>query len=196
MQKPTCCRIKHGESFIRNLRLGIFIFLYCAPLLAQKKVSDNFLSHKWTDQASRNFQFMSIKKGAYAVAVAYTGCKSVCPMVSQQLMKIRKQVRNFPVYFISIDPENDNAKKRKAFIQKMGDAQNLNYLVSDLNSTRALLGELDMGFSNLKGSQHVTHSMTLALLNAKGEIIAVIPVLADSIDVAVQKILSVLEKSP
>lgn len=202
MPKPICCRIKLGASFIKNpnpiFLLTIALNLVVAPVFAKSFVSEKFRSHIWKDQTNKAFRFSGIKSGIYGVAVAYTDCKSVCPMVRRQLEIINEKLiesrHSLPVYFISINPKQDTLKKQKEFLKGLASEKRYKYLRTDESTTRKLLEELKMGFSEIRTTGHSMHTMSVALLNSDGEILGLIPVISDDTAVAVGKIRLAMEE--
>ena len=120
-------------------------------------------------QFMRGFLFSGIKEGYYAVAIAYTACTSVCPMVKRHLEvineKLSKNGMALPVYFVSLDPKHDTPKKRKKFLKNFPAGSDWSFLITEETKTRELLAELKMGFSDNRGNGHAMHTMTLAILN-------------------------------
>ena len=161
------------------------------------QVSKLFLNHTWNDQNGQKFQFIKANSEHYAIAIAYTSCKSVCPMVTQQISALRKKLSedniNFPFYFISIDPKRDDFEHRKAFLNKFGSGLEWRFLATSLKTTHQLVAELGMGFSDPGSNDHAMHTLTLAILNQKGKILTSIAILPEETAASVKKIKTVLQ---
>lgn len=195
-----------GQPFLSLKIFSIFFILFCTTSAYSietktlQKVSPQFLKHSWHDQNDEIFKFNDSKSELYAVAIAYTTCKSVCPMVTQQIATIRKSLAekkiSFPYYFISIDPKRDDSQQRKNFLKKFGDDLDWKFLVTTPESTHQLVGELGMGFSDPQGSNHAMHTLTLAILNRKGEILVTVAVLPEETKSSVEKIISGIIPKP
>ena len=162
------------------------------------QVSKLFLNHNWNDQDGKKFQFKKVESELYAVAIAYTNCKSVCPMVTQQISAIRKKLSekkiDFPFYFISIDPKRDSFEHRKNFLKKFGSGHKWKFLATTSDLTHQFVAELGMGFSDPEGNEHAMHTLTLAVLNTKGEILTSIDILPEETEKSVDKISAALKK--
>lgn len=120
-------------------------------------------------------------------------------MVGRQLELINEKLNEkqilLPVYFISINPKQDTLKKKKTFLKRFSSGSGWNFLGTDESTTRKLLAELNMGFSDSRNMGHALHTMSLALLNSEGEILELIPVLSDKTEVAVAKIQAALQEN-
>lgn len=180
----------------------VFNYLFLALLLGantsladSKTVSADFLNQEWQDQAGKTFQFKNIEQQTFAIAIAYTSCQSICPMVAQQISEISKKLQtqsaSIPFIFISMDPTVDSPSKRKSFLRRAGAKPDWKFLrASTAAITHQRVSELGMGFVDPENANHVMHTTTLAVLNKSGKILSVIPILPKNIDEAVQSIVS------
>lgn len=112
-------------------------------------------------------------------------------LIDENLTKNRISL---PIYFISINPKSDSFKKQKNFLNKFVSGSRWNFLTATESTTRKLLAELEMGFSDIRTGAHVTHTMSLAVLNSDGEILGLIPVVSDNPEIASDKIQASLQK--
>lgn len=82
-----------------------------------------------------------------------------------------KQVHGLPVAAFSIDPTRDTPTALKKFHQKMKLDNRWTLLTSNADQVRELAAILGFGYKDL-GDGDFTHSSTLFLLSADGEILA------------------------
>ncbi len=98
------------------------------------------------------------------------------------------------MYILSVDPKRDSPNSRKRFIKK-NNLKTTKFLSSEVDKTRNLAAELGMGFSEQSNSPHAMHTMTLALLNFKGEILAVMPILSEETEKTVERIVTIFAQN-
>ncbi len=109
--------------------------------------------------------------------LGYTSCPDICPMTLLKLKQVHQTLKaEYPVqvWFISVDPERDNAAKRKQYV----DYFNPDF-ISVSGPHKALfpfVRELGMMYSISDGGSDdylVDHSASVVLINPEGKIKAI-----------------------
>lgn len=109
-----------------------------------------FGDHALTDQDGQTHRFYSdlLQGRVVLINVIFTHCPSACPMMTERLKLVRKQVgEGFgrDVYFLSlsVDPARDTPEALKRFAERHNvDLPGWRFLVSDAQTLKTLLSRL------------------------------------------------------
>lgn len=109
-----------------------------------------FGDHVLIDQNGKSHRFYSDLLHGHVVLinVVFTNCPSACPMMTERLKLVRKQVgQDFggDIHFLSlsVDPARDTPEAMKRFAQRHGvDEPGWRFLVADAKVLQAVLGRL------------------------------------------------------
>ncbi len=124
------------------------------PAAASSNTSDRarayFGDHALTDQDGQTHRFYSdlLQGRVVLINVIFTHCPSACPMMTERLKLVRKQVgEGFgrDVYFLSlsVDPARDTPEALKRFAERHNvDSPGWRFLVSDAQTLKTLLSRL------------------------------------------------------
>jgi cytochrome oxidase Cu insertion factor (SCO1/SenC/PrrC family) len=91
------------------------------------------------------------------INVIYTNCKDACPMITQQLLDVRKRLPEAvqkQVHFVTItsDPKRDTPKALKAFAQKQSaDLEGWTFLTGSKDNVDHILKKLGQFSEHLEG---------------------------------------------
>lgn len=98
-----------------------FVLVGCGPKL-EGAYNLNVTSFEYTNQEGETFGSKELEKKIWIADFVFTNCKTVCPPMTANLVKLKKMVeeKNLPVEFVSfsVDPEVDTPAKLKAFASK------------------------------------------------------------------------------
>jgi protein SCO1 len=114
------------------------------------RAREYFGEHALTDQDGNTRRFYSdlLQGRVVLINVVFTNCPSACPMMTERLKQVRKQLgEDFgrDVYFLSlsVDPARDTPEALKRFAERhRADAPGWRFLVADPQTMKALLGRL------------------------------------------------------
>jgi protein SCO1 len=109
-----------------------------------------FGDHVLTDQDGKTHRFYSdlLQGRVVLINVIFTHCPSACPMMTERLKLVRKQVGDGfgrDVYFLSlsVDPARDTPEALKRFAERHNvDSPGWRFLVSDAQTLKTLLSRL------------------------------------------------------
>ncbi|MBD1582020.1 SCO family protein [Pseudoalteromonas sp. S16_S37] len=151
-----------------------------------QEVSEHTLHYKAAKQLN-NFELYDQKQHVVTnqalldkwtlVFLGYTSCPDICPMTLAKLSNVYEQLQSeYPmnVWFISVDPNRDDAQKREAYINYF------NSQFKGLSNKHAQLFPLvrNMGLiyainNSDEPEYYVDHSASVALINPKGNLSAI-----------------------
>ncbi len=144
----------------KSLRQGLFAVLLLAPALAlcadapapdrSSRARAYFGDHALTDQDGKPQRFYTdlLQGHVVLINVVFTSCPSACPMMTEHLKLVRRQLGagfGKEIYFLSlsVDPARDTPEAMKRFAQKHGvDEPGWRFLVSDAQVLQTVLSRL------------------------------------------------------
>ena len=133
------------------------------------------LASRWTDQDGRTIELKSLRGKPVVVAMAYTSCKDICPLIVANMVAIEKAAKaknltNIRFAFFSLDPAVDTPARLKTYAEERGlDPAQWSLYHGDDMAVRDLAAALGVRFRrDDKGG--IDHSATISLLDEKGEI--------------------------
>ena len=176
----------------KNLTKIIFLIaIFGGSLAAQSFPKDSIYSVKmqWKNELDQNFGLAQLAGNFVVTTMAYTTCRSACPLTMQRLKAIEKVLNpNDKVKFlvISFDPEVDQAKELSMFknMHKLDDKWTL--ISGTAEETRKLSLLLGMNYQKNSGSKDIMHSNKIILLDQQGKIDAEVEGLNTPVDSLVE----------
>ncbi len=155
-EKPPCCR-------------------EAAPAIPLADASLYQLESKWTSDVGREVKLSVLEGRPQIVAMFFTSCEYACPIIVENMKAIEKALPEnlrgkVDFLLVSFDVERDTVTALKAFREKK-ELPTVNWTLlrgkeDDVRELAALLGinyQLDAG-------GQFSHSNTLSVLNARGEL--------------------------
>jgi protein SCO1/2 len=134
------------------------------------------LASRWTDQDSKTIDLKSLRGKKVVIAMAYTSCKDICPLILANMVAIEnaakaRNIRNIRFAFFSLDPAVDTPARLKAYADERGlDPAEWSLYNGDDKAVRDLAAALGVRFRrDDKGG--IDHSAAISLLDDKGEIV-------------------------
>ena len=130
-----------------------------------------------TDQAGRSFDWSTRRGKPQLVAMFYTSCQYICPLIVDSGKAMEKhltqaQQRNLGILLLSMDPERDTPKALQAVVDKRHlDPQRWTLASPPPGQVRALAGVLGIRYRQLADGEF-NHTSALVLLDANGRILA------------------------
>jgi protein SCO1 len=154
----------------------------------------------WTNQDGKHVGPESLRGGPAVVAMGYTSCKDICPMIVADMIAIEDRakassMKGIHYAFFSLDPAIDTPERLTAYAKDHGlDLGDWVLFNGDDKAVRELVAALGMRYRR-DGNGGFDHSALITILDAQGRIIAQQPDVTASTDDMVKK-LSTLFGSP
>jgi protein SCO1/2 len=134
------------------------------------------LASPWTDQYGKTVELKSLQGKPVVIAMAYTSCKDICPLIVANMVAIEKAAKaknltNIRFAFFSLDPAVDTPARLKTYAEERGlDPAQWSLYHGDNKAVRDLAAALGVRFRrDDKGG--IDHSAAISLLDDKGEIV-------------------------
>ena len=130
-----------------------------------------------TDQAGNTADWGSRRGKPQLVAMFYTSCKFICPLIVDSGKAIERQLdakqqQKLGILLISMDPKRDDPKALKTVADKRKlDAKRWTLASPPANDVRTVAGLLGIRYRLLADGEF-NHSSALILLDANGRILA------------------------
>ena len=153
---------------------------HAAPEAVEAKLSGSSLYNlesSWRDASGKPVALSSLAGRPRLVAMLYTGCKTACPLLVQDMKTLRdklpkKTQAKISLTVFSLDAQNDTPEHLAAFASKMSLGENWALLsprgAGDVTEIASALG---VQYKRLESGDYI-HSNVIFLLNEKGEIVA------------------------
>lgn len=166
---------------IRPLPLRYWIpalLLFFTPLqavAASQSIYD--LPVQLTDQDGKPFSLDLLKGRQVVVTMAYTSCKSACPLTMQRLIKLEQELarakKKADFVIVTLDPEHDGPKQLKKY-QRGYKLEKPNWHLATGSPIEVRKLSLLLGISYRAGGEggEIMHTNKLLLLNGDGAIIS------------------------
>jgi protein SCO1/2 len=128
-----------------------------------------------TDQNGRRVELATLRGQPVLVAMFYTSCDNVCPMIAIHLRRIERELtdaeqKRLRVLMVSFDPARDTTEALHAFAEThKADPARWVVARADENDVRDLAAALGIRYREL-GDGVYNHSSTITLLDADGVI--------------------------
>ena len=150
---------------------------FAAPPAALPADSVYQLPLKVTDQAGRSFEWSTRRGKPQLVAMFYTSCQYICPLIVDSGKAIEKQLtpaqqRRLGILLLSMDPGRDTPKALQSVVDKRHlDTARWTLASPPPGQVRALAGVLGIRYRQLADGEF-NHTSALILLDANGRILA------------------------
>jgi protein SCO1 len=134
------------------------------------------LPSAWTNQDGKAVKLASLRGEPVVVAMAYTSCKDICPMIVADMVAIEDRAREksstgLRFALFSIDTAIDTPERLKAYAGDHGlDLAHWTLFHGDDKAVRELAAALGVRYSR-DASGGFDHSAMISLLDAEGNIV-------------------------
>lgn len=158
------------------------------------------LTSSWTNQDGKSVSLESLRGEPAVVAMGYTRCKDICPMIVADMVAIEDRakasaMKGVHYAFFSLDSDVDTPERLTAFARDRGlDLGDWVLFNGDDKAVRELAAALGVRYRR-DASGGFDHSAIITILDADGRIIAQQPDVTAKTDEMVKK-LSTLFGSP
>ncbi len=134
------------------------------------------LEQEWTSQNGKTLSLSDLKGKPTIVALIFTSCPATCPLIVSDMKSLdsklnKNQRKNVRYALFSIDPARDTPAALLSFSKKMKLDERWTLLTSKPEHVRELSVVLGFNYKPLDDGDF-THSTTVFLLSADGEVIA------------------------
>ena len=179
--KPTLAK---PSSFVLTFIFLSFLLIQSACINDYKVIDDmNDASFELVNQDSVSVTFPEDFRGQYvAMGFVYTNCPDICPLITQNLIKIQKDLgypSNVQFLGVSFDPLRDTPEILHRYKEVFKVDENVNFLTGEpkvvqsfMDSVRVRTQE-SMRTTTDSGKEiyFLNHSDKIMVMNPKGEII-------------------------
>jgi protein SCO1/2 len=158
------------------------------------------LSSSWTNQDGERVSLQTLRGVPVVVAMGYTSCKDICPMIVADMMAIEDRAKEASLprihfAFFSLDSSVDTPKRLTAYAKDRGlDPADWSLFNGDEKAVRELAAVLGVRYRR-DASGSIDHSAIISVLDADGQIVAQQPDIQASTEEMVRK-LTGLFKAP
>ena len=182
-QCPMKCE---GEKIFMSMGSCAVCKMDLKPLVdsSSKKLSNNEISDesifnltsKWNTEEGKTIELKELKGKTVVMVMIYTTCKAACPRLVADMRNIEKKIpkeyaSELQYVLVSIDPENDNPKRLKAFaIENLMDAEHWTFLQGTKTSVREFANVLAVKYKEISPIDF-SHSNIISVFNPEGELI-------------------------
>jgi protein SCO1 len=169
--------LSRRESLFAIASMASIAALACAPAFAASELPSSSiykLDAKLTDQDGRDFELASMRGKPVLVAMFYSSCQMVCPMIFETIHSTlkalpeadRKEVR---VLMVSFDPPRDTVAVLKETAAKRNCDSQWTLARTDEATARKVAAVLGVQYRKLADGEF-NHSTQIALLDRDGRI--------------------------
>lgn len=175
-------------------QLMITAFFCFSPSFAAEKGSLYDLPLNWTNQSGKEFKLENLRGKPVILTLAYTKCKTACPLTMQRLKKIEQEleskVKDPHFVVISLDPETDTPKKMAEFEKQYKlDGKRWHLLTGSPSDVRRFSVLLSYSYQKVPETSlkenpdkdEIVHSNKILALNENGEIASILEGLSSEI---------------
>ena len=134
------------------------------------------LTSSWVNQDGERVSLETLRGGPVVVAMGYTSCKDICPMIVADMVAIEDQAKEksparIRFAFFSIDSVVDTPERLRAYAKDHGlDPADWTLYHGDAKAVRELAAALGVRYSP-DPSGGFDHSAIVSLLDAEGNIV-------------------------
>ncbi len=134
------------------------------------------LTSKWNTEEGKSIELKELKGKTVVMVMIYTTCKAACPRLVADMRNIEKKIpkeynSDLQYVLVSIDPENDNPERLKAFaIENLMDAEHWTFLQGTKTSVREFANVLAVKYKQISPLDF-SHSNIISVFNPGGELI-------------------------
>ena len=134
------------------------------------------IDQTWTDQSGKTLTLKDLVGKPAVATMTFTSCPGACPLMVSDVKgfdKLLTKAEKKKIRFItfSIDPEHDTPAALTAFYKKMRLDKRWTLLTSNADQAREMAALFGFSYKDL-GNGDFTHSTSLFLLSANGEILS------------------------
>ncbi len=157
--------------------LALQISLLTLPLVAESKGAfpDESIFHleaSWKTHDSKDIQLKDLSGKPTVVAMVYTSCKYACPMITNQVMKVRKKLSKknqdkVRYLLVSFDTLRDTPKVLSDYKKKRKLDDNWMLLTGSESGVRQLANMLGVNYKKTPDGEF-SHSNIVSLIDSKG----------------------------
>jgi len=134
------------------------------------------LTGNWHTQNNETIALSALKGKTLVMVMIYTSCKAACPRLVADMRDIeskmpKDKLDKINFVLVSIDPENDNPKRLKAFaIANNMDASHWTFLQGTKTSVQEFANVLAVKYKQIS-PMDFSHSNIISVFNSEGELI-------------------------
>lgn len=170
--------------------MALFFFLgFAFPLCAEDLPSSSLFhfDQVWRTESGSSFQLKELRGKKTVMAFVYTRCKSVCPLIIQNLYKLEKalpepQLQGLRFLLVSLDPARDTPEAIRGFVEGYQlDLQRWTVLTGNPDALRSLSAAAGFNFKPTSDGEFV-HQNTIFLLDEEGQMVSHYPNLSSAAD--------------
>lgn len=157
------------------------------------------LSSSWQTQNDKTIELKSLRGKVLVMVMIYTSCKSACPRLVADMRDIeskmpKNKLDKINFVLVSIDPENDNPSRLKAFaIANKMDATHWVFLQGTKTSVQEFANVLAVKYKQIS-PMDFSHSNIISVFNVEGELVHQQEGLGLNNKETVEKIINTIEK--
>ncbi len=135
------------------------------------------LTSRWTNQDGKSVMLDSLRGEPVVVAMAYTSCKDICPMIVADMVAIEDRAKQASITgirfaFFSLDSAIDTPERLTAYAKDHGlDPAHWTLYHGDDKAVRELAAALGVRYRR-DASGGFDHSAIISILDADGAIVA------------------------
>jgi protein SCO1/2 len=153
---------------------------HTAPMKASEPLSGTSiynLTSSWTDQDGKRVTLESLRGQPVVVAMAYTSCKDICPMIVADMVAIEDRAKEASLKgirfaFFSLDSAIDTPERLTAYAKDRGlDPAHWTLYQGEDKAVRELAAVLGVRYRR-DASGGFDHSAIITILDADGRIVA------------------------
>jgi protein SCO1 len=158
------------------------------------------LTSSWVNQDGERVSLETLRGGPVVVAMGYTSCKDICPMIVADMMAIEDRAKEASLpqirfAFFTLDSTVDTPERLKAYANERGlDQADWTLFNGDDKAVRELAAALGVRYRR-DPSGGFDHSAIISILDADGQIVAQQPDVRANVEEMVKK-LALLFKAP
>jgi protein SCO1/2 len=170
--------------------------VHMAPMNASEPLSGTSiynLTSVWTSKDGKPAKLESLRGQPVVVAMAYTSCKDICPMIVADMVAIEDRAKEASLKgirfaFFSLDAAIDTPERLKAYAEDHGlDLAHWTLFHGDDKAVRELAAALGVRYRR-DASGGFDHSAIITILDAEGSIVAQQPDAQINIEEMLKKI--------
>ncbi len=162
--------MKKITHFFKILLLPVLILISKFGMAAHHHENfDYFFSPEiqWKNEENQSVSFKQWENHSISIIMAYTSCRTSCPLLIRRLRELQDQVQNknqiSDFIFVTLDPRIDTPKRLKQFKQNW----NLNNQWHFLTGTKELTQKLSraLGIKYHETGGHIVHDSKIFLIS-------------------------------
>ena len=133
------------------------------------------LTSVWTASDGRTLSLKELAGKPVIIAMAYTSCKDICPLIVADMMAIEDRITKQNIHdvgfvFVSLDPEHDTPERLTTYAKDHGlDPAHWTLLSSDAKAVRLLAAALGVRYRRVDATT-IDHSTIISLLDQQGSV--------------------------